>query len=230
MAITPMAFTPTDGWENATAFPTNPDTEAAARAMLQELHTQTKTFINALITAYAATGESPGAGEIGVGSISGLTAADVQAAIAELLGKFANYVAATAIEQTLTSSESKIPSSAAVSAAMVAGGLGDMLSSVYAQTEAGKVDTALNAEKLGNVTAASYATKEYVDSAIPAVPTTVSELTNDSEYQTESGGVASWIASDGTQFLLKGICTQLEYEADSENPDRARTAYLVPLE
>jgi hypothetical protein len=48
----------------------------------------------------------------------------------------------------------------------VAGGSGDMLKSEYATNgQTGKVDTAINAEKLGDVTASQYASKAYADAA-----------------------------------------------------------------
>lgn len=228
MAITPFAHDPADGWANTTAFPTNPDTEAQSRAMLQELHDQTRDFINALITTYAGTG---GASEVGITAISGLTASTVQAALAALYAKFANYVATSVIENTLTNSTSKIPSSAAVTAAMVSGGLGDMLTAVFATNGAtGKVDTAINAEKLGNVAAADYATLTAMAAAIAAaLPTAVSDLTNDSEFITASDSVSKLKAADGTEYTFYGPISAAEYATKSSDTNYATTMYLVPI-
>lgn len=51
----------------------------------------------------------------------------------------------------------------------VAGGGGDMLKSVYDSNDDGKVNSAVNADQLGGVAAASYAPKTYVDAAISAL-------------------------------------------------------------
>jgi hypothetical protein len=51
-------------------------------------------------------------------------------------------------------------------------GAGDMLKSIYDTTNNGKVDLAENAENLGGVTAASYATQTFVNNAINALVAT----------------------------------------------------------
>ena len=230
MAIAPLAFDPSTGWNNSTSFPTNPETEAAARLLLQELHDQTRDFVNGLITTLAGTG---GAAEIGVNTITGLTGetvADVQAALAALYAKFANYVATSVVETTLTNSATKIPSSSAVTAAMATAGLGDMLSADFATNGAtGKVDSAVNADQLGSVVADDYATKTYAEGLVPTVPTKVSDLTNDSAFITANGYVSKLKGSNGTTYTFYGALTAAQYAARSGDADYATTIYLVPI-
>jgi len=227
MALDKFKYTPETGWMDPAVFKTDPDSENDARAMLQELHNQTREYINQLIDKI----ETSLGADLGFEAVDGLDAVKVRAAFVELLAKFASYVALSAVEQTLTSDPDKIPSSKAVSDAMVAGGLGDMLSSVYAQNPApGVVDHAVTADMLDGVEADLYATKGYVSVTLgQSMPTNVSELTNDSGYQTNSGGVAQWIGTNGTSYLLRGICTREQYDADAGNPNRARTVYWVPI-
>lgn len=52
MAITPFAFDPPTGWNDASVFPTYETSEAKVRSDMQELHDQTRDFINSMVTAF----------------------------------------------------------------------------------------------------------------------------------------------------------------------------------
>jgi len=51
MAISPFAFDPPTGWNDATVFPTYETSEAKVRSDLQKLHNQTRDYINSLVTS-----------------------------------------------------------------------------------------------------------------------------------------------------------------------------------
>lgn len=222
MAIDKLAFTPATGWADSDTFKTDPDSESDARAMLQLLHNQTKTYLNNFVDAFEATL----AAELGFTAIEGLTAVKVRAALAELLAKFAGYISSDDLETELSDSPDKIPSSKAVSDAMVAGGLGDMLASVYV-SGSGKVASAVNADKLGDIDAANYITSTALDTTLAEeIPTKTSDLENDSGFQTTSGETAIW---NGLRLYKPAngiICTKAQWQADASNPNRATTLYL----
>jgi len=46
MAVTPFAFDPPTGWNDPTVFPTYESSEAKVRSDMQELHDQTRDYIN----------------------------------------------------------------------------------------------------------------------------------------------------------------------------------------
>ena len=50
MAITPFAFDPPTGWNDATVFPTYEASEVKVRSDMQKLHDQTRDYINSLVT------------------------------------------------------------------------------------------------------------------------------------------------------------------------------------
>lgn len=87
MALTPMAFSPATGFEDATTYP-DPASEAAARAQLQDIPNQLKTFVNStLIAELASTAAGKGASQIGVeDSGTRYTATNVETALAEIAG------------------------------------------------------------------------------------------------------------------------------------------------
>ena len=70
-----LVFNPTTGYNDASAFP-DPASEAETRQQIQELHTQTQTFLNAMVDTLAS---STGADNIGVA-----TGETLQSAIASL--------------------------------------------------------------------------------------------------------------------------------------------------
>ena len=51
MSISPFAFDPPTGWNDATVFPTHESSEVRVRADMQELHDQTRDYINTMVTA-----------------------------------------------------------------------------------------------------------------------------------------------------------------------------------
>lgn len=218
MAFDTFAFTPTTGWNSTTAFPTDPDNETQARQMLQDLHDQTRDFINTFLALLSASG----AENIGI-TVTGLASTNVQAAVAELLAKFANYLLLSDVVQTVTTASDKVPSCAAVTAAMVSGGLGDMLAQVYAANGAtGVVDHAVTADKLNNIAASLYALASDV-------PTAVSDLTNDSGFITDNGSALQW---NGLRVYKNAentnpfICTKAQWQGDASNTNRASTIYF----
>jgi microcystin-dependent protein len=52
MADPNLEFSPTDGWENTTTFPTNPVSQAQTRSMMQRLFTQIQTFLNTTLVGW----------------------------------------------------------------------------------------------------------------------------------------------------------------------------------
>ena len=56
MAVTPFAFDPPGGWNDAAVFPTYETSEMKVRSDLQELHDQTRDFINGLIESLGLEG------------------------------------------------------------------------------------------------------------------------------------------------------------------------------
>ena len=50
MAITPFAFDPPTGWNDSAVFPTYETSEVKVRSDMQELHDQTRDYINDLVT------------------------------------------------------------------------------------------------------------------------------------------------------------------------------------
>ena len=50
MALSPFAFNPVTGWNDATVFPTYEASEVKVRSDLQKLHDQTKNCLNSVIT------------------------------------------------------------------------------------------------------------------------------------------------------------------------------------
>lgn len=86
MSLTPLTFTPTTGYKDSVTFP-DPVSEEAARAQIQELHDQTKTYIVDLIAELLSTANGKGASQIGLEDSAGrFTAKQVDAALAELAG------------------------------------------------------------------------------------------------------------------------------------------------
>lgn len=91
-------------------------------------------------------------------------------------------------------------------------GAGDMLKSVYDTDGNGQVDVADNAEKLGGVAASAYAKTS-------AIPTKVSQLTNDSGFLTEHQDISGKVDKvDG-----KGLSTNDLTNALKANYDAAHT-------
>jgi hypothetical protein len=83
VSLTPLTFTPATGLKDSSTFP-EPATEAAARAQMQELHDQTKTYVASLISELLSSSSGKGASQIGIEDSSGIFAAsNVEAALAE---------------------------------------------------------------------------------------------------------------------------------------------------
>lgn len=122
----------------------------------------------------------------------------------------------TVVENVLTSSSSTKALSAAMGAELKKQidsidtnienlGAGDMLKSTYDKDGNGKVDSADDADKLGGVAASEYAKNS-------AIPTKVSQLTNDNGYLTEHQDISGKVDKvDG-----KGLSTN-DFTTDEKN-------------
>lgn len=109
----------------------------------------------------------------------------------------------------------------------MAGGSGDMSKSEYATSgQQGKVDTALNAEKLGDVAASQYASKAYADSAassaaaalVGAAPTALDTL---NELATALGNDANFSTSVTNALAGKAALSHTHNAADVNAGDLA---------
>jgi hypothetical protein len=86
VAIDELAFDPVDGWENTTSFPTTPASETAVRELFQELHNQTRDYLNALAAVLNSTTDgASGADNIAMTAITETGAAATVQAIVEAL-------------------------------------------------------------------------------------------------------------------------------------------------
>ena len=83
MAFTELTFEPATGWNNSTSFPTTPASEADARERLQEIHDQTRDYINDTLLAEleATDSGSSGAENIGSAAISGVEVSEGVSAV-----------------------------------------------------------------------------------------------------------------------------------------------------
>jgi len=171
MAFTKLDFTKdwsTMDTTSAKYFPTIESSEPQAREDMQLLHNETKTALNNVINKLESTTVmQSGADHIGAFPVKdGSTADSVQEILQETDGRldvverlvpiFGNI---TTVQTAMTSTDTAIPTSKAVLDALQDPelGNGDMLASAYASNGSGnKVDTAVNAEKLGNQLPAYY--------------------------------------------------------------------------
>lgn len=82
MSLSRVTFT--KDWKNPSDFPTIETSEAQVRADIQDLHDQLREAINLVIGELESTLEISGASQIGLNSVTGLPATNVQSAIAAL--------------------------------------------------------------------------------------------------------------------------------------------------
>lgn len=98
-----FTFYPVDGLEDASIF-TNPTSETEVRTQLNNLHKQTRDFINSMITAYSAsTTDASGAHQIGSASISRL--GNVLTVYGQLLALASNSVFSSTIKNIRISAD-----------------------------------------------------------------------------------------------------------------------------
>lgn len=155
-------------WNDHEKFPTIEPDEATVRSDLQLFHDETKAALNNLIdNLEAKTDGASGADQIGATPVKALSSADTVQAVLEECDTRLDVVERlvpifediNSVQTAMSATNNSVPTSKAVLDALQdpALGNGDMLAAAYASNGSGtKVDTAVNAEKLGNQLPAYY--------------------------------------------------------------------------